>query len=184
MKRFFKRLSRYIARKINSYGELNRITSYFIHPTAYVYDRENLILGRNCLIAEYVIIRPPTSSIVIGDNSQIGPFTVIFTGHYGVTIGENVMIAPHCVIAGGNHEYRNLDIPMIKAGDFSNGPIIIEDDVWIGANCTITDNVKIGRGAIIAANSVVNKDVDPYSIVGGVPAAIISTRLKFKDFLK
>lgn len=89
------------------------------------------------------------------------------------------MVGPHCVLAAGNHEFRNLELPMIKAGSFSNGPIVIEEDVWIGANCTITDNVRIGKGAIVGANSLVNKDVQPYSIVGGVPARHISSRLDF-----
>lgn len=181
MKRFLKRLLGFLDRKINWYGELDRITNYQVHPTVLIYDRRNVILCQDCTIAEYVIIRSPTAPLVVGENTQVGPFVVIHTGHYGVTIGTNVMIAPHCVIAGGNHEYRNLDIPMINSGDFSNGPIVIEDDVWIGANCTITDNVRIGKGAIVGANSLVNRNVDPYSIVGGVPASIISTRLKYKS---
>ncbi|MGN6475682.1 MAG: acyltransferase [Flavipsychrobacter sp.] len=180
MKRFIDRVVRFLRRKIDSLGELKSVVSYRIHPTALIYNKKNVVLAENCLIAEHVIIRPPTAKLTIGENSQIGPFTVIFTGHYGVSIGVNVMIAPHCVIAGGNHQFKKLDIPMIDAGHFSEGPIIIEDNVWIGANCTITDNVRIGTGAIIAANSIVNKDVEPYSIVGGVPAKEISSRLIYK----
>jgi acetyltransferase-like isoleucine patch superfamily enzyme len=90
------------------------------------------------------------------------------------------MIAPSCVMAAGNHEYRNLDVPMMFAGDFSNGPIVIEDDVWIGANCTIADNVTIGKGSIISANSLVNKSIEPYSIAGGVPCKVLSSRLQYK----
>lgn len=184
MKRFINRIGRFLKRKIDSYGELKAIISYNIHPSALIYNKRNVVLAKNCLICEHVIIRPPTAKLIVGENSQIGPFTVVFTGHYGVSIGDNVMIAPHCVIAGGIHEYRNLNLPMIKAGDFSKGPIIIEEDVWIGANCTITDNVTIGRGAIVAANSIVNKNVKPYSIVGGVPAKEISTRQDFNSNLQ
>lgn len=143
-----------------------------------LYNKKNVILDITALICEYVIVRSPEAQLKIGANSQVGPFTVFFTGIYGITIGRDVMIAPHCVFAGGNHEYRNLDVPMIQAGSFSNGPIIIEDDVWIGANCTICDNVTIGKGAIVAANSVVNKSVDSYDIVAGVPAKKISSRIK------
>ncbi|MBB4803660.1 maltose O-acetyltransferase [Flavobacterium nitrogenifigens] len=157
--------------------ELKSISSYHIHPTALIYNKCNVLLDKTSLICEYVIVRAPDAILKIGKNTQIGPFSVFFVSHYGITIGNDVMIAPHCVFASGNHEYKRLELPMIKAGSFSNGPIIIEDDVWIGANCTITDNVRIGKGAVIAANSIVNKDVAPYDIVGGVPAKRISSRL-------
>lgn len=175
---------RRIKHKLNSWylynvkKELKNIALYHIHPTAKIYNKANVILDKSALICEYVIVRAPDAILRIGENTQVGPFSIFFVSHYGITIGNNVMIAPHCVFASGNHEYRNLDLPMIEAGDFSNGPIIIEDDVWIGANCTISDNVKIGKGAIIGANSLVNKNVASYDIVGGVPAQKISSRIK------
>lgn len=157
-----------------------RTIHYFkIHPTAQLYNKENIQLHPNTLIAEFVIIRAPISKVNIDGDTHIGPFSVLLSGEYGINISKNVMVGPHCVLAAGNHEFRNLELPMIKAGSFSNGPIVIEEDVWIGANCTITDNVRIGKGAIVGANSLVNKDVQPYSIVGGVPARHISSRLDF-----
>ncbi len=174
IKRFFSFFLRKLFKK-----ELLNILSYHVHPTALLYGKKNIILATSSLICEYVIFRAPVSRIIIGDKSQIGPFCVLLSGENEIIIGDNVMVAPHCVIAVGNHEYKNLKVPMIAAGSFSNGPVIIEDDVWIGANCTICDNVKIGKGAIIAANSIVNKNVESYSIVGGVPAKIISTRKKY-----
>jgi len=87
------------------------------------------------------------------------------------------MVAPNCMIAGGNHNYSRIDKPMMFQGSNSKG-IIIEDDVWIGANSSILDGVKIGKGAIIAAGSVVTKDVCAYDIVAGVPAKKINSRLK------
>lgn len=161
-------------------SNLKSISSYHIHPSALIYNSENVKVDPSALITEFVIVRAPTSELKVGKHSQIGPNSVILTGQHGITIGESVMIAPHCVMAAGNHEYRNLNLPMMFAGDFSNGPIIIEDDVWIGANCTITDNVTIGKGSIIGANSLVNKSIEPYSIAGGVPCKVISSRLKFK----
>lgn len=158
----------------------NVIGNFHIHPSAIIYNKNNLELSKSCLIAEYVIVRAPEAPLKVGENSQIGPFCVLLTGSNGIFIGNNVLIAPHCVIAAGNHEYRDLTKPMISAGSFSNGPIIIEDDVWIGANCTITDNVKIGNGAVIGANSLVNKNVEPFDIVGGVPIKKISSRLNYK----
>ena len=157
------------------------ISDYKIHPTSIIYNRENVELNQSCLITEFVIIRAPIAPLKVGPNSQIGPFSVILTGEFGIFIGKNVMIGPHCVIAAGSHEYRNLNKPMIFAGSFSKGPIIIEEDVWIGSNCTIIDNVKIGKGAIIGANSLVNRDVGNYEIVGGVPIKPLSNRLKYKE---
>ena len=160
--------------------ELKPISNYHIHPTVIIYNKENIKLNPSCLITEYVIIRAPTAPLVIGKNSQIGPFSVFLTGEKGIFIGDNVMIAHHCVFAAGSHEYKDLEKPMIFAGSFSKGPIEIGDDVWIGSNCTILDNVKIGKGAIVGANSLVIRDVEPYEIVGGVPAKNISSRTKYR----
>jgi acetyltransferase-like isoleucine patch superfamily enzyme len=172
---------RYFISSLKPEKELKDVSAYKIHPSAMVYNKENVLLAESSLVAEFVIIRAPLAKVEVGDNSQIGPFGVLLAGEHGIKIGDNVMIAPHCVIAAGNHEYRDLSVPMRFAGSFSDGPIIIEDDVWIGANCTICDNVKISKGAIIGANSLINKDVDAYDIVGGVPAKKISSRLKYKQ---
>ena len=86
------------------------------------------------------------------------------------------MIAPHCMIASGNHDHKQLDKPIRLAENISKGPIVIEDGVWIGANSTVTDGVRIGHNAVVAAGSVVTKDVEPYDIVAGVPAKVIGNR--------
>jgi len=128
------------------------------------------------LICEGVLIRNSAGKVEVGENSQIGPYTVIFAGRLGVFIGKNVIIAPHVVIAAGNHNYRDLERPMRFSTAFSSGPIIIGNDVWIGANSTITDGITIGDGAVIGANSVITHDVAPFDIVAGVPARIIRNR--------
>ena len=147
-----------------------------IHKTAIIWGKENLIISKDAKIWEYAIIRSVVGKLELGENSRIGPFSVVFTGQKGIKIGRDVMIAPHCVIAAGNYNFKQIEKPMVKAKSFTKGPIIIEDDVWIGANCTVTDGVKIGTGAVIGANSVVNKDVKPYDIVAGNPIKVISNR--------
>ena len=169
-----------INRVINILRRFRKKPAFSIHPTAILYNKKNILLEANSEIAEFVIFRAYTSQITIGEYSQVGPYTIMLSGDNGIKIGKNVMIGPHCVFAAGNHEYRNLEVPMRFAGSFSNGPIIIDEDVWIGANCTITDNVHIGKGAIIGANSVVNKDVQPYDMVAGVPARKIKSRLSLE----
>lgn len=93
-----------------------------------------------------------------------------------VLVGNYVMFGPEVAIVGGDHRYDRVGIPVI----FSGRPLLketkIESDVWIGARATIIAGVHIGRGAIIAANSVVTKDVPAYEIHGGVPAKKIKNR--------
>lgn len=85
------------------------------------------------------------------------------------------MIAPNVVIVAFNHGFEDMEIPMFNQKN-TEAPIIIDDNVWIASNCTIGKGVRIGTGSIIGANSFVNKDVPPYSIVGGVPAKILKSR--------
>ena len=100
-------------------------------------------------------------------------------GDGGVEIGNYVLIGPRCQILSANHEYSDWKKPNSCQG-IRKGKIIIEDDVWIGANVVVLPNVKIGRGAIVGANSVVTKNIAPYAIVGGVPAKFIKYRFDEK----
>lgn len=119
-------------------------------------------------------------NIEINDFSHIGENCQI-VGDSGVCIGKYVMIAKNCEIISSNHEYSNYKIPIILQGIRSyNQPIIIEDDVWVGNNVIILPKVKIGKGSIIGAGSVVTKNVEPYSIVAGVPAKFIKFRFTKK----
>lgn len=85
------------------------------------------------------------------------------------------MISYNVHIRTDTHNYYNKNIPMIYQGHFEKD-IVIGDDVWIGFGAQILPGVKIGDGAIIGAGAVVTKDVEPYTIVGGVPAKIIKKR--------
>lgn len=122
------------------------------------------------------------------ENIQVLRWDSAFNPHCQVTIGNFCSIANNLkIITNGNHKYlRPTTYPFAELGwtpitisnssAYGNGNIIIGNDIWIGANCTIISNVKIGDGAIIAANSIVVKDVEPYSIVGGNPAKLIKFR--------
>ena len=91
-----------------------------------------------------------------------------FQDQGGIAIGDNILIGHNVVLATLNH-----NICVSKRSELFAAPIVIEDDVWIGANVTITSGVTIGKGSIVAAGAVVTKDVPEYSIVGGVPAKVI-----------
>jgi acetyltransferase-like isoleucine patch superfamily enzyme len=129
---------------------------------------DNEILN-GCLLMTY------GGSITIGNNCSINPYTILYGHGEGLIIGNNVLIAGHCLIIPANHVFSRTDLPINRQGTSSKG-IVIGDDVWIGAGCQILDGVTIGQGAIVAAGSVVNKNVTPFSIVGGVPASLIKIR--------
>lgn len=93
-----------------------------------------------------------------------------------LTLGDNVMMGPDVMVYTQNHRTDRVDVPMIDQGNSEKREVIIGDDVWIGARSIIMPGVKIGEGSIIAAASVVTKDVMPYSVVGGVPAKLIKMR--------
>lgn len=99
----------------------------------------------------------------------------IFSTPFGIKIGNFVMIGSNCLFATINHGFDDWQKPMIFQ-KIEHKPIIIEDDVWIGARATILGGVTIGRGAIVAAGAVVTKDVAPYTIVVGVPAKPLRER--------
>lgn len=113
----------------------------------------------------------PHSGIRIGRNSLIGEYTVI-RGQGGVTIGDRVYTSPFTQIIAVNHIFDDPKRPFVDQGITAEG-IIIEDDVWLGASAIITDGVRVGRGAVVAAGAVVTKDVPPHTVVAGVPARVI-----------
>jgi acetyltransferase-like isoleucine patch superfamily enzyme len=92
-----------------------------------------------------------------------------------MNIGKNTIIGAHSYLLTCNHRFASREIPIRDQG-YETAPLIIGEDVWIGANCVILPGVGIGKGAVIAAGSVVNKNVEPYEIWGGVPAKKIKDR--------
>lgn len=96
----------------------------------------------------------------------------------GITIGTNVIFGPDVKILSSSHNYEGTQIPYESNDKDLLKPVIIEDHVWIGGFVLILPGVKIGKGAIVGAGSVVTKEVPPYSIVGGNPAKFIKNRDK------
>ena len=129
-------------------------------------------VGKNVNIQPGVTMLP-LYNIAIGNNSGIGRDSLIFAPE-PVVFGDNVMTGPQLIIYAANHETRRA-LPMIQQG-MNNAPVTIGNDVWIGVRVTILPGVTIGDGAVIGAGAVVTKDVEPYSIVGGVPARKIGER--------
>ncbi len=128
--------------------------------------------GNNLIIQNGVVISFP-QKISLGDNVGFNNGCVV-DGVGGITIGNNVLIAQYCSLITAEHCF-NKDT-LINAQPWTIKPIVIEDDVWLAANVIVTAGVKIGRGAVVGAGAVVTKDVEPYSIVAGVPAKLIRMR--------
>lgn len=140
--------------------------------------------GKNAII-NYPFFILGEENIYLDDGVNIGAGSTIFTTRANIYIGKNTFSGPNLTIISGDHPYivgkYMIDVSkdeLKKTKDISyyDRDVRIEQDVWIGANVTIIKGVNIGRGSILAAGSVIVKDVPPYSICGGVPAKII----KFK----
>ena len=123
-----------------------------------------------------VVIEPnahiPFHKVEIGNNSGIGPNAVLGA----VRIGDNVMMARDVIVLSKNKVFESRIVPMCLQGDTEDNPVVIGDDVWIGARAIILPGVHIGRGAIVGAGAVVSGDVPEYAIVAGNPARIIRQR--------
>jgi len=130
-----------------------------------------LKIGSNCRIQSNVYIGAG-KGISIGDNCHINDNTRLFN----IKIGNDVMIARDCIFLGLLHGHDNVEIPMIEQGEIEASPTIIEDDVWIGARSIVMPGIKIARGSIVGAGSVLTKDTIEYGVYGGVPAKLIKKR--------
>jgi acetyltransferase-like isoleucine patch superfamily enzyme len=131
---------------------------------------EAIKIGESYFVRSFAMINagPPEGYVHVGRNTGIGQGVLIY-GNGGLTIGENVMIAGGSSIIASSHIVEDSDIPMIKQGYIAKG-ITIQDNVWIGTGVRILDGVTIGTGAIVGANAVVNRSVQPGDKVGGIPA--------------
>jgi acetyltransferase-like isoleucine patch superfamily enzyme len=126
-------------------------------------------LGDHSTVEDFATINNGMGPVRIGHHSFIGLSDVIIGP---VTIGHHVILAQHIVISGLNHAYEDIHTP-ISAQKCVVKPIVIEDECWIGANSVVTAGVRIGKHAVVAAGSVVTKDVPPFSVVAGNPARVI-----------
>lgn len=143
-----------------------------------------------------VYLRPMSSDIKglhnlsVGDGTSIPKGSTIYCTDAPCTIGRKVIFGPHPTIITGDHRVDLIGkyIIDVTVGDKTvNGynpydkPVVIEDDVWVGANVTILKGVTIGRGSVVAAGAVVTRSCPPYSIIGGVPARLIRMRFTSEE---
>lgn len=158
-----------------------------IHPDARVSElcdieasvRGSLIeIRARAVLDSFVKIKPAGGSgdIIIGENSYLNSGCVLYSGN-GISIGKDVLIASNCTLAATNHFFDILDIPIRLQGfQQSRGGIVIEDDVWIGANCVLLDGTYIETGCVVAAGSVVKDRLKAFGVYGGTPVRYIRPR--------
>ena len=116
------------------------------------------------------------SSITFGDQVGLNSNVMINADLGGtIKIGRYTIIGPNVVFRAANHQFNRRDLP-IRQQAHEPGIIVVEEDVWIGANAVILPNVTIHKGAVIGAGAVVTKDVPEYTVVAGVPAQTIGKR--------
>ena len=125
-----------------------------VYPGVQFVAAENIRVGRSVSINRNVIIDASQGSIEIGNDSAIGP---------------------NSVIRAADHIFTDQD-RLIREQGHASGSIVIGDDCWLGANVVVLRNVTIGRGSVIGAGAVVNRDIPAYSIAVGVPARVIGSR--------
>jgi maltose O-acetyltransferase len=151
-------------------------------------NKENIRIGDNCRIRCHLIALG-SGKIQIGNNTYIGGPSKIGAVE-SITIGNDVIISVDVhVFDNNNHptdpatrlamtQSADSEGPLWSWTESESKPVVIEDNVWIGERCTILKGVRIGKGSIVACNSVVTKDVPPYTIVAGNPAKVVKSLLE------
>jgi acetyltransferase-like isoleucine patch superfamily enzyme len=154
--------------RIGDYGYLNGLS------------REGVRLGDNVRLREHVWIQCTSGldtlgkGLVIGDDTYVGPRCMLGAGG-GIRIGANVTLGAAVDLLAENHGFSDADVLIREQGVTRQG-IALEDDVWIGNRGIVLDGVRVSRGAVVGAGSVVTKDVPPYTVVAGNPARPIGRR--------
>lgn len=142
---------------------------------------------------KHVYLRPSCSDLkglwnmTVGDYTSIPKGATFYCTEASLTIGKKVIFGPHPTIITGDHRIDVIGKYIMDSKEKlpeNDAPVIIEDDVWTGANVTILKGVTIGRGSVIAAGAVVTKSFPHYSIIGGVPAKLIKMRFTPEEIVE
>ena len=159
--------NQYVAPNYYKYGEKG--VNAYINLPATIVGAENIYIGENVSIGPYSILTAPVTRIIIKRNSYSGPKLFISTGNHYLKKGYFSRLL--------TNEDKKRD------GANLNWDVVIEEDVWMGANVTVLCK-HIGRGAVIAAGAVCVKDIPPYTIWGGVPAKMLKMRMSVDDIIE
>lgn len=126
-------------------------------------------LGCYSVVEDFSCLNNAVGDLNIGNYTRIGLGNTIIGP---VTIGSHVNLAQNITVTGLNHNYQDIEISIAEQG-VNTSPIVIEDDVWIGANAVILPGVTLGKHSVVAAGSIVSRSIPPYSICAGSPARVV-----------
>jgi acetyltransferase-like isoleucine patch superfamily enzyme len=177
-------LDSFIKNGIVSIGDRNNIDSLVIEGYEFNKTSPNVIIGNDCYLQCKIVIHSKEVIVKIGNGVFIGPGTTLFCNH-SINIENDVMISWGCTLIDTNahslkSSERKNDVSDWKRGwQYKNWAVVeskaitIKSNSWIGFNSIIMKGVEVGNGGVVAAGSVVSKNVDPYTIVGGNPAKFL-----------
>jgi acetyltransferase-like isoleucine patch superfamily enzyme len=131
-----------------------------------------LSVGAHAHFEPGVWLTSDTGRITIGSGALLN-LDVMVAAIDRVEIGDHCMLANGCLVTDGNHRFDDPDLPVPWQGFTSKGPVVLGDNVWLGAHVVVTSGVTIGRRCVIGANSVVTTDIPPFSIAAGAPARVL-----------
>ena len=126
-------------------------------------------LGANSTIEDFCTVNNGVGPVIIGDRTRIGMSNVLIGP---IEIGNDVMFAQNIVLSGLNHGYEDINV-VPHDQKCTTSTIVIEDEVWLGANVVVVAGVRIGKHSVVAAGAVVTKEIPPYSVAVGNPARVI-----------
>ena len=162
-----------------------KVVGWFLSKCEYIYSvyklkNINVLLGKGERFVGYPYNIRGVENIIADEPMSIGPNSTIYTTRAKLIIKSHFIAGPNLTIITGDHHYMvGKFIDQVKDEDKlpeNDQDIVIEEDLWCGANVTIMKGVTIGRGSIVAAGAVVTKSCSPYSIIGGVPAKFIKKK--------
>jgi acetyltransferase-like isoleucine patch superfamily enzyme len=151
----------------------SRIPFFFKGEPAFLRDKGGVVIGRGVFVGGGAWFSVgPGARLTIGDHVHINRgFVVACVGE--VSIGRNVVMADRVFIGDTNHGYTDVETPILYQALAPSRPVTIEDDCWLGINVCVLSGVTIGRHSVIGANSVVTRDVPPFSVACGNPAVVV-----------
>lgn len=133
-----------------------------------------LEIGPHALFEPGVWLTSDAGRIVIGAGALLN-LNVMVAAVEHTEIGAHCMLANGCLVTDGDHRFDDPDRPVTWQGFTTDGPTVLEDNVWLGANVVVTSGVRIGRRSVVGANSVVTTDLPPFSVAAGAPATVLRT---------
>lgn len=169
-------LQRFLTKKPRQLKDLDGLkNTFFIGFKAQIIGRQGVHIGENSIVGNHVWInnccQDSSCRIKIGRNVILGRGSMVSSASF-LEIGDFTITGPYCCFSNADHDVQDLYSPILQQGAKSNGNLIIEENCWIGFGVIIVKPVRVGRGSIVAAGSVVLEDIPPFSVYAGNPARL------------